>query len=126
MNALVVARRADGTLLPGSKLNSSGRPISAIAEVRALLGEHAPQIVDTLLALLSSEDERVRLAAVSVALDRLCGRPAPAVDVDASQTWAASVQQLYLRAVIEANRNHTIDITPAPEERQTADPGEEW
>ncbi len=41
------------------------------------------ELVEALLALTKSDDERVRLAAIQAALDRGYGRPAQAVQVGA-------------------------------------------
>ena len=53
-----------------------GTPNKATAEIRAAFREHGEDLVKALLALTKSKDERVRLAAIQVALDRGWGRPA--------------------------------------------------
>jgi hypothetical protein len=100
----VVRRAPDGKLLAGSVLNPGGRPRAAIEAVREILGQHQEEIVATLLELMRSDDEAIRLAAVKEGFDRLLGR-AP-LSVDSTSTKVEhSIQQLYLTAVQAANRH---------------------
>ena len=55
----------------------------ATAEIKAAFQKHGDELVEALLALTKSEDERVRLGAIQAALDRGWGRPAQAVQVGA-------------------------------------------
>ena len=57
-----------------------GTANKATAEVRAAFQLHGDELVDALLALTKSDDERVRLAAIQAALDRGWGKPTQAVD----------------------------------------------
>ena len=53
-----------------------GTPNKATAEIKAAFQKHGDELVEALLALTKSKDERVRLAAIQAALDRGWGRPA--------------------------------------------------
>jgi len=53
----------------------------ATAEVKAAFQLHGDELVDALLALTKSEDERVRLGAIQACLDRGWGRPVQGVDI---------------------------------------------
>ncbi len=53
----------------------------ATREVRAAFQKHGDELVQALLALTKSDDERVRLGAIQAALDRGWGRPSQAVDL---------------------------------------------
>ena len=99
MNA-PIARRADGTLLPGAVLNGGGRPRNAIEELRAKYMYRLPEMFDGLFQLTNSEIETIRLQAIREILDRLLGKPA--VFVDATHT-KADIGELYLAALKRAN-----------------------
>jgi len=58
-----------------------GVPNKATAEVKAAIQKHGHELVEALLALTKSDDERVRLSAILAALDRGWGRPTQAVDL---------------------------------------------
>ncbi len=51
----------------------------ATAEIKAAFQKHGDELVQALLALTKSEDERVRLGAITAALDRGWGKPAQSV-----------------------------------------------
>ncbi len=51
------------------------------AEIKAAFRLHGDELVDALLALTKSDDERVRLAAIQAALDRGWGKAVQAVDL---------------------------------------------
>ncbi len=57
-----------------------GTPNRATAEINAAFRLHGDELVDALLALTKSDDERVRLGAIQAALDRGWGRPSQAVE----------------------------------------------
>ncbi len=59
-----------------------GTPNRATAEIKASFRLHGDELVDALLALTKSDDERVRLGAIQAALDRGWGRPAQMVDAN--------------------------------------------
>jgi hypothetical protein len=104
MENTMVRRAPDGKLLAGSILNPGGRPRAAIEEVREILGRHKEEVVDTLLQLIRSDDEAIRLAAVKEAFDRLLGKAPIAVDSTSTRHIETNIQALYLSAVQEANR----------------------
>jgi hypothetical protein len=114
----LVRRAPDGKLLAGSVLNPGGRPRAAIESVRELLDQHKEELVDTLLQLMRSDDEAIRLAAVKEGLDRLLGRAPLSVDSTSAKV-EHNIQQLYLTAVQAANRQPDpgapIDVTLAPD-----------
>ena len=58
-----------------------GTPNKATAEIKAASQLHGDELVDGLLALTTSDDERVRLGAIQACLDRGWGRPAQSVDL---------------------------------------------
>ena len=58
-----------------------GTPNRVTAEIRAVLQLHGDELVEGLLALCKSDDERVRLGAITAALDRGWGKPAQAVAI---------------------------------------------
>ena len=58
-----------------------GTPNRGTAEIRAAFQKHGYELVGALLALTQSDDERVRLGAITAALDRGWGRPAQALQV---------------------------------------------
>jgi hypothetical protein len=111
MNASLVKRAPDGKLLAGSILNPGGRPRSEIERVRELLGQHRDEIVETLMRLIRSDNEAIRLAAVKEAFDRMLGKAPIAADVT---TTKIDIPALYLQALQAANRQ--IDITPVPDQ----------
>src|SRR6516164_4097367 len=114
MNTHLVRRAPDGKLLAGSVLNPGGRPRAAIEEVREILGQHKDELVDTLLQLLRSDDEAIRLAAVKEGFDRLLGKAPIAVDSTSTSTRIIenNIQALYLSAVQQANqRPPPVDVT---------------
>jgi hypothetical protein len=115
MNASLVKRAPDGKLLPGSILNPGGRPRSEIERVRELLGQHRDEIVGTLMQLIRSDDEAIRLAAVKEAFDRMLGKAPIAADVT---TTKFDLGAAYLAALKLANlppAEAAIDVTPAPD-----------
>jgi hypothetical protein len=65
---------------PGQTGNPGGRP-RVVWEVRALAQQHAPAAIQRLVTLMTSEDERVSVAAAQALLDRALGRPEQAVAV---------------------------------------------
>jgi hypothetical protein len=117
METTVVRRDANGRLLPGGPpLNPAGRPVGRIQEIRELLSEHQDAIVETLVGLLKSDDEGMRLAACREMLDRLLGRAPLSVDTTSTSRVEHDIRALYLRAVIGANQEPPpTDVTAVPE-----------
>ena len=70
----VVKRDNLGRVLPGASLNPSGRPVTALAKVRALMEPHAEQYVAALRAMFKDPDPEIRLAALKEWGDRYLGR----------------------------------------------------
>jgi hypothetical protein len=119
----VVKRAPDGKLLAGSVLNPGGRPKAAIEEVREILGQHKEELVDTLLQLLRSEDEAIRLAAVKEGFDRLLGRAPLSVDSTSTSRVEHDIGMLYVTALKAANEmpdpRAPVDVTPASDARNS-------
>ena len=95
-----IARRPDGTLLPGSQLNAGGRPRGALDEFRAKFNPHMPEIAEVLLGLLRSQNESTRLSAAHEILNRLIGKPSIAIETTHTRI---DVAQMYLAALKRAN-----------------------
>ncbi len=103
--------------MPGSKPGErrggrcKGTPNKATAEVRAAFQKHGQELVEALLALTKSEDERVRLGAIQAALDRGWGRPTQAIEAEISVYDRLSLaEQQALLAALEA-----LDAADEPE-----------
>ena len=58
-----------------------GTPNQVTTEIRAAFQKHGEELVRALLALCKSDDERVRLGAITAALDRGWGKPAQALQI---------------------------------------------
>ncbi len=58
-----------------------GTPNKVTAEIRAAFRLHGEELVQALLKLTQSDDERVRLGAITAALDRGWGKPAQALQI---------------------------------------------
>ena len=68
-----------------------GTPNKATAEIKAAFQKHGDELVQALLALTKSKDERVRVNAIKECLDRGWGKPAQTVaaqlDGDITIRW---------------------------------------
>ena len=62
-----------------------GMPNKATAEVKAAFQKHGKALVEALLTLTKSTDERVRLGAINACLDRGWGKPTQAIAGDPEQ-----------------------------------------
>ncbi len=58
-----------------------GTPNKATGEIKVALQRHGTELVQALLKLTQSADERVRLGAITAALDRGWGKPAQAIEI---------------------------------------------
>ena len=58
-----------------------GTPNRVTAEIRSAFQLHGDELVQALLKLTQSADERVRLVAIQAALDRGFGKPAQALQI---------------------------------------------
>ena len=67
---------AAGKKTGGRRKGTSNKATGAI---KAAFQKHGDDLVDALLALTKSTDERIRLGAIQAALDRGYGKPAQAV-----------------------------------------------
>ena len=101
MNA-PIARRPNGTLLPGgAALNPGGRPRSDIEELRAQYRHRLPELVNGLFSLTKSDNESVRLAAYRELLDRLLGKSVAVVE---SAHTRVDIGKIYISALNRANQ----------------------
>lgn len=69
---------------PGQSGNPSGRP-KENAHIKALAREHTEAAIAVLVAALSDDNGRTRIAAAEALLDRGYGRPAQTGDPDQPQ-----------------------------------------
>jgi hypothetical protein len=115
-------RRPNGTVLPGSTLNPSGRP-RIVQEIQDMARSAAPAAFARVVALANSPDERVALAASQEILNRAYGKPLQQVNsdvrkLDVGQMWLAGMQALHKRETetgqAASTAPPTIDI-PADE-----------
>jgi hypothetical protein len=112
-------RPNDGTVMPGSTLNPSGRP-RIVQEIQTLARNAAPAAFDRVVALVNSDDERIALAASQEILNRAYGKPVMQVQsdvrrLDLSSIWASTMEALNKQKA----EPPTIDVTAveaAPEE----------
>ena len=58
-----------------------GTPNRATAEIKAAFQQHGDELVDALLALTKSDDERVRLGAIQACLDRGWGKAVQGLEI---------------------------------------------
>ena len=70
----------------GGKGRKKGVPNKATADLKAAFQKHGDELVDALLALTKSDDERVRLGAIQACLDRGWGKSAQTVAVGGDPT----------------------------------------
>ena len=70
---------------PGRSGNPSGRPRGDV-DIAALARGHGPRCVKVVVDLLSSADEKIRLAAAVALLDRGFGRPKQEMDINSNST----------------------------------------
>lgn len=94
-----VQRRPDGTVLPGSVLNPSGRP-AIVAEVQKLARSHTPEAITRLAEIMRSPDEKVALVAIDQLLDRGWGKPVQQSQTDVRKL---DIGPFYLAALQAAN-----------------------
>jgi Family of unknown function (DUF5681) len=65
----------------GQSGNPGGRPKIA-GEIRELAQQHAPAALERLVRLMNSTSGRVAVAAAQAILDRACGKPPQALQID--------------------------------------------
>ncbi len=96
-NSPATPRRLGGAtghgFMPGQSGNPKGRP-KAPVDIAALARVHGPQCVAVVVELLASSDERIRLAAATVLIERGFGKPVQPIAGDPDNP-------LTLRYVIE-------------------------
>ena len=87
-----------------------GTPNRATAEIKAAFQKHGDDLVDALLKLTKSDDERVRLGAIQAALDRGWGRPAQAVELGGPDGSPVKVEDV---SMVEATRRIAFILAKA-------------
>ncbi|MGE0854268.1 MAG: hypothetical protein AB7O44_32460 [Hyphomicrobiaceae bacterium] len=93
----MVERDEGGKFLPGTVANPGGRP--KIPEVvRSRIQGLTVRAVEQIAGLLDSEDERIRLEAAKVILDRAYGRPAQSTEL---KIESADVFAMHLAGLLE-------------------------
>jgi hypothetical protein len=101
---MTIARDGGGRWLPGGgSPNPAGRP-ALPAQLKQDLAAAAPGAVARLVELMASPDERIALLAAREILDRHMGRPAQAVEVEATdEARSVDIYHLHMRqAAIDA------------------------
>lgn len=81
----------------GASGNPAGRP-KISADVKALARNAGPDAMRAIVKLLKSSDERTRLSAAVVILERGFGRVAQAVDPDAEKAAGVTIQIVQMPA----------------------------
>src|SRR5215831_12094036 len=99
-----MARNELGRFLPGTSGNAGGRPKPPDG-LRTRLAELSPRAIERLAELLDSEDERIRLEAAKVILDRHLGRPAIRADISMHRAEADA----HIAALIEVARRRALE-----------------
>ena len=99
-----MARDDLGRWVPGTSGNPGGMP-KPPEGLRTRLAELSPRAVERLGQLLDSGDERVRLEAAKVILDRHLGRPAIQADISLHRAEADG----HLLALLENARRRALE-----------------
>ena len=99
-----MARDDLGRWVPGTSGNAGGRPKPPDC-LRTRLAELSPRAVKRLGELLDSGDERVRLEAIKVVLDRHLGWPAIQADINLHRAEADG----HLATLIETARRRALE-----------------
>ena len=89
----------------GSKTGGrrKGTANKATAEIKAALQKHGDVLIDALLALTKSDDERVRLGAIQAALDRGWGKATQHIEAEISVYDSLSLEdKKALVAILES------------------------
>jgi hypothetical protein len=82
---------------PGESGNPKGRA-PALVDIAALAREHGPRCIEVAAALLDSDDERIRMAALTALLDRGFGRPVQAIAATDNATSLTFLHMVAMRA----------------------------
>jgi hypothetical protein len=106
-----MARRADGTVLPGTVLNPHGRPRNNLEELKRQYSHRLLEFFEGLIELTKSSNENVRLQASRSVIEWLVGKPQIAVDMTHK---TLNLGQLYVEALAEVNARarDTVDAEP--------------
>lgn len=122
MTSTLPKRRPNGTLMPGTSLNPSGRP-RVVQEIQELARSAAPAAFARVVALVDSLDERTALAASQEILNRAYGKPVMQVQsdvrkVDLTSLFALAAKRMAERAGADNRLNETalpiIDVEAEP------------
>jgi hypothetical protein len=80
-NSTVAAHTIGRPFARGASGNPGGRSRTA-RDIQTLAQRHGPEAIETLAQALKSRNERVRVAAAAILLDRAYGKPAQAITTD--------------------------------------------
>jgi hypothetical protein len=92
----------------GQSGNPGGRPKVA-DEIRELARQHGPAAFQRVLELCVSGDERIALAASQEVMNRAYGKPAQAVDVQATHNVGDPILDLLTRIAEHGRSIHSQD-----------------
>jgi hypothetical protein len=92
---------------PGHAKVGGRRIGTAAREVRELAREHTPECIETLAAIMRSDDEERSLAACRELLDRAWGKPSQSVEIDA--TVESRVLQVNLQLLSADEKREWLD-----------------
>ena len=100
----------------GSKTGGrrKGTPNRATAEIKAAFQLHGDELVDALLALTKSDDERVRLGAIQACLDRGWGKAVQGVQISGGLT-VDTVKDQAPEWIRERLAGGEVEVLDAPE-----------
>jgi len=93
-----------------------GTPNKTTAEIKAAFQKHGYELVRALLALCKSDDERVRLAAITAALDRGWGKPAQALQVQGDPDSPVIFNLRLGEGMLDGG---TVEVSPVPDALET-------
>ncbi len=93
-----------------------GTPNKATTEIRAAFQKHGEELVRALLALCKSDDERVRLGAITAALDRGWGKPAQALQVQGDPDSPVIFNLRLGEGMLDGG---TVEVSPVPDALET-------
>jgi hypothetical protein len=101
--------------MPGRSGNPGGRSKTQV-DIQALARQHGPAAIAALAQALKSRNERVRVAAAAILLDRGYGRAPQALTIEGEQS---SVHLHWIAAKEIASSLPLIDAKPEPVDTKT-------
>lgn len=107
----LLRRRPNGTIMPGSALNPTGRP-RIVQEIQELARTAAPAAFEKIVALIGSPDERIALAASTEILNRAYGKPVMSVQSDVRKFDMSSLFALVAKEITEQRGTVKAETLP--------------